>query len=106
MQLSFNECLTSVWVQGLTFGDNSFQADDIRVRELTHDAGLAQEVLPLFLWVPRLQGLDCYSHLPSNASLHHPPKYFPKLAWLAEGKQEEMLELVLWDFIKLKAADF
>lgn len=38
---------TSRDVIGLTFGDNSLQVDDIRVRELTHDAGLAQEVIPL-----------------------------------------------------------
>lgn len=39
----------SLWGQRLTFGDNSLQVDDVWVRELAHDAGLAQEVLPLFL---------------------------------------------------------
>lgn len=36
-------------IDKLTFGHNSLQANDIRVRELSHDARLAQEILPLFL---------------------------------------------------------
>lgn len=75
-----NYCLTSVRGHRLTFGDDSLQADDIWVRELPHDAGLAQEVLPLFLRVPRLQGLDRYGHLPSPGSLHCAPKHFAKLS--------------------------
>lgn len=74
----------------LTFGDDSLQADDIRVRELTHDAGLAQEVLPLFLWVPQLQGLDRYGNFPSPGSLHHAPKHFPELSWSAEGNVRKL----------------
>lgn len=67
-------------VLSLTFGDDSLQTDDIWVRELAHDAGLAQKVLPLFLRVSKLQSLDGYRHVPSHPVLHHAAEDFPKLS--------------------------
>lgn len=98
--------LISASVHQLTFGDDSLQADDVRVRELTHDAGLAQELLSLFLWITWFQGLDRYRHLSSYGSLHHAPKHFPKLSWSPDRQQEEMLNTTLWDFIWKKVGDF
>lgn len=66
--------------QRLTFSDNSLQSDDIGVRELPHNAGLAQEILPLLLGVAWLQGLDRDGHISSTGSLYHAPKHFPKFS--------------------------
>lgn len=44
----------------LTFGDNSFQMNDVVVTELSHDARLAQEVNALLFGVTRFQRL--YGH--------------------------------------------
>ena len=42
----------------VTLGDNTFQVDDIRVIKLAHNAGLCQEVQPVFIGGSGFQGLN------------------------------------------------
>lgn len=71
----------------LTFGDHPLQADDVLVGELAHDAGLAQEVLPLLLRVAGLQRLDGHSHVSPARRLHHPAEHLPELSYGPGGRE-------------------
>ena len=82
--------LVCVRGERLTFGDHPFQANDVLVGELAHDAGLAQEVLPLLLRVAGLQGLDGYGHVAPAGRLHHPAKHLPELS--CKTRREGLLE--------------
>ena len=54
--------------------------DDVLVVELAHDAGLAQEVLPLLLHVARLQRLYGHSHIAASRLLQNATDHLAKLA--------------------------
>lgn len=59
----------TTWKKGFrkrkpTFGDHALQVNDVRMVELAHDAGLGQEVPPLFVGVAGLEGLDGHADLP------------------------------------------
>ncbi len=63
----------------LTFGDHSFQVNDIRMVKLANHAGLAQEVQPLLLGKPRLQGLDGHTDLSLSRKLQTTAAHLAKL---------------------------
>lgn len=64
----------------LTFSDDSFEADDVGVIELAHDAGLAQEVASLLLGVSGFEGFDGHADLSFPRHLQAPATHFAELA--------------------------
>jgi len=82
---------TSVWdwwaFKALTAGDNPLQVDDVRVIELCHDAGLAEEIPPLFLSVAGFKSLQSHWDITFPGQLHPPITHFPKLSWCVPEKK-------------------
>lgn len=64
----------------LTFGHHPLQTNDVLVGELTHDGGLAQKVLPLFLRVAWLQCLDSHRNLFPPRHLQNTTVHLTKLS--------------------------
>lgn len=65
----------------LTSRHDSLQVNDIRMIELSHDAGLAQEVPPLLLCVSNFQRLDGDRHVPLPGQLEPAAAHLPKLSY-------------------------
>lgn len=61
-------------------GDHALQVNNIRVVELPHDAGLAEEVSPLLLSVARLQSFYGHKHLPFARELQVAAAHLAKLS--------------------------
>lgn len=60
-------------------GDHTLQMDDIGMFKLPHDAGLAQELPPLFIRVTWLQGLNSYCVFTLPWVFQAPKAYLSKL---------------------------
>lgn len=68
-------------VQGQpTFGDHALQVNDVRMVKLAHDAGLGQEVPPLFVGVASLEGLDGHTDLSLARHLQASAAHLTELA--------------------------
>ena len=65
----------------LTASDHALQPDDVGVVKLSHDAGLSQEVPPLFVSIARLQGLDGHADLLLTGQLQTAAAHLSKLTW-------------------------
>lgn len=65
----------------LTSGDDSLQSNDIGMVELPHDAGLAQKVTSLLLWISSFQTLDGHLDLPLTGQPQTATANLSKLTW-------------------------
>lgn len=63
-----------------TFGDHALQVNDVWMVELAHDAGLGQEIPPLFVGVASLEGLDGHADLSLARHLQAPAAHLAELA--------------------------
>lgn len=80
------------------------------MRELAHDGGLAQKVLPLLFRVARLQRLDCHGRLLPPRHLEDTAVHLPKLACGKTSmgtdleKEKQMCQMCLMSFLRFLAA--
>lgn len=61
---------------------NTFQMNNIRMVELSHNAGLAQELPPLLLCVAHFQRLDRNRHVPFSRQLQPAAAHLPELSFV------------------------
>lgn len=67
--------------QWLTSGNDALQSDNVGVVELAHNAGLAEEVSSLFLWISCLQTFDGHVDLSLAGKLQTAAANLTKLTW-------------------------
>lgn len=69
---------THIVTHTLTPGDHALKPDDVGVQELAHDRRLSQEVPPLLLRVPALQGFYCHGNVRLPCRLQLPTAHLPE----------------------------
>lgn len=70
-----------------TFGDDAFHVNYIRVVKLSHDAGLTQEVSPLFVRITGFQRLNGHTDLSLARHFETPTADFTKFTF---GREKEL----------------
>lgn len=65
----------------ITSRHDPLQVNDVRMIELSHDAGLAQEVPPLLLCVAHFQRLDGDRNVPLPGQLEPATAHLPELSY-------------------------
>lgn len=73
-----------------TLRHHPFQADNIRMIKLAHDAGLTQEVSSLALRVACLQSLDGHNDLTPSREFQTATAHLSKLSYIGSGQTREI----------------
>lgn len=85
-------------------GDHPLQVDDIGMLKLPHDAGLAQELPPLFLCVTWLQGLNSYCVFALPWVFQAPKAHLSKLSCQGGKKHTSSKETQQWILVRCTKA--
>lgn len=65
----------------LTFGDDTFQVNNVWMVKLSHDAGLTEEISSLLVCITSFQSLDGHTDLPLARHFETPTAHFTKFTF-------------------------